>query len=140
MLMIDSYGPEETFQIEIFGADTSPSYNVNLCGVYDITMTGFSIHFTTDPAFTSVAVASPQLTLNHYVSNNYTGASNAQYWSLYFPFTTHNANSMRLKVYYGDRYIQNNMQVSIINADTGAPLTNFIRALLTFDVRRKLNC
>ncbi len=103
-------------------------------------MTGFSINFSTNPAFANVAVASPQLTLNHYVSNNYTGASSAQYWSLYFPFTTHNANSMRLKVYYGDRYIQNNMQVSIIDADTGASITNFDRALLTFDVRRKLNC
>lgn len=142
MLIYDEYGPPETFQIEIFGADTSPSYNVNLCGIYNIVMTGFSIQFSTDPTFVNIAVASPQLTANHYVSNNFTGSNTAQYWSLYFPFTTHNANSMRLKVYYGDRYIQNNMQVSIINADSpsAAAITNFTRALLTFEVRRKLNC
>lgn len=140
MLLIDNYGPEETFQIEIFAADTAPSYNVNLCGIYNIVMTGFSIQFSTDPTFMNVAVASPQFNLNHYVSNNYTATNTSQYWSLYFPFTSHNANSMREKVYYGDRYIQNQIQVSVIDADTGLPPVNFQRALLNFNVRRKLNC
>ena len=103
-------------------------------------MTGFSIQFSTDPTFINVAVSSPQLNLNHYVSNNYTGTNTSQYWSLYFPFTSHNANSMREKVYYGDRFIQNQIQVSIIDADTGLTPVNFTRALLNFNVRRKLNC
>jgi hypothetical protein len=134
---MEAYGPPETFQLEIYSTDTTPSYNVNLCGLYNIVMTGFSIQFSTDPAFAHIAISSPQLTLNHFVSNSSTGSQNAQFWSVYFPLNTHNTNALKQRVYFGDKFIQNQIQVSIINADNGTALANFQRALLTFEVRRK---
>ena len=135
------YGPLETLQIEINAADTVPTYNVNMCGWYHITLVGFSVDFQTNPTYANIAISSPQLNLNYYVSNSAnTGSVSNQYFSLYYPFTTHNANSMRLKIYYGDRHIQNQFQISIINADsaTQAALANFTSALLTFEVRKCL--
>jgi hypothetical protein len=134
----NEYGPCETLQMQISKTDATNIYNINMCGLYNIVLTGFSIHFSTNPTFMNVGIASPQLNANHYVSN--TTGPNPQYWSLFFPFTTHNANSMRQKIYFGDRYIQNQIQINIVNADLAGinEPTNFETALLTFEVRRKL--
>jgi hypothetical protein len=137
----DVYGMPQTMVIEVSSADAGQTtlgtaYTVNMMGKYNITLTGVSVQFSTDPTFMNIAIQCPQLTIPFYVNNGV--GKYPQYFNWYYP-NTHENNSFKKKCYYGNKFINNQFDIKIINADTGASPTNFTSALLTFEVRKVLN-
>jgi len=142
----DVYGMPQTMVIEVLAGDSGQSlegtsYTLNMMGKYNITLTGFSIQFSSDPTFMNLAIQSPQLTIPFYPTNgsSATASAKAQYMSFYYPWTSHENNSLKKKCYFGNKFINNQIQIKIIDSDTGASPVNFTSALLTFEVRRVLN-
>jgi len=143
LIASEALGMPQTMVIEVSATDVGQTtssegttFIVNMMGKYDLTLTGISTQYSSDPAYMNLGIKSPQLMIPFYPTNA-TG-SYGQYFSVYYP-NTHEHNAMRKKCYYGVKSINNQFQIKMIDMDTGLSPANWTSSLLTFEVRKVLN-